>query len=157
MIWIYWISFKHFCFCAEVIIFLSAQSLGSPGEYFMIDCSLIVRYFPGFALTVLEYRSAVWCSAADTYHKLLDRVVSCAYFLTGGVFECNIAHRRSVAVSLLNDHPYLMVWSWRVLRAGRCFCICLSSSFSFFVFYCFPVSSFCLYMGSLLSVYHRPL
>ena len=81
MIRIYWISFKHFRFCAEVIIFLSAQSLGSPGEYFMIDCSLIVRYFRGFALPVLEYRSAVWCSAADTYHKLFDRVVSGAYFL----------------------------------------------------------------------------
>ena len=30
--------------------------------------------------------------------KLLDRVVSSACFLTGGVFECHIAHRRSVAV-----------------------------------------------------------
>ena len=30
--------------------------------------------------------------------KLLDRAVSGARFLTGGVFECDIAHRRSVAV-----------------------------------------------------------
>ena len=30
--------------------------------------------------------------------KLLDRAVSGAWFLTGGVFECDIAHRRSVAV-----------------------------------------------------------
>ena len=30
--------------------------------------------------------------------KLLDRAVSGARFLTGGVFECNISHRRSVAV-----------------------------------------------------------
>ena len=40
----------------------------------------------------------VWCSAADTHLKLLDRVVSFTSFLTGGVFECDLAHRRSVAV-----------------------------------------------------------
>ena len=39
----------------------------------------------GFVLPVLEYCSAVWCSAADTHLKLLDRVVSSASFLTG---EC---------------------------------------------------------------------
>ena len=42
--------------------------------------------------------SAVWCCAADIHLKLLDRVVSGARFLTGGVFECDIAHQRSVAV-----------------------------------------------------------
>ena len=52
----------------------------------------------GFILPVLEYCSAVWCSAADTHLKLLDRAVSGARFLPGGVFECDIAHRRSVAV-----------------------------------------------------------
>ena len=40
----------------------------------------------------------MWCSAADTHLKLLDYAVSGALFLTGGVFECDIAHRRSVAV-----------------------------------------------------------
>ena len=38
------------------------------------------------------------CSAVDTHLRLLDRVVSGASFLTGGVFECDLAHRRSVAV-----------------------------------------------------------
>ena len=38
------------------------------------------------------------CSAADTHLKLLGGVVSGASFLTGGVFECDLAHRRSVAV-----------------------------------------------------------
>ena len=52
----------------------------------------------GLVLPVLEYCSAVWCSAADTHLKLLDRVVSGANFLIGGVFECDLAHRRSVAV-----------------------------------------------------------
>ena len=62
------------------------------------DRSLLGRCFRGFVLPVLEYCSAVWCSAADTHLKLLDRAVSGARFLTGGVFECDIAHRRSVAV-----------------------------------------------------------
>ena len=62
------------------------------------DRSLLGRCFRGFILPVLEFCSAVWCSAADTYLKLLDRAVSDARFLTGVVFECDIAHRRSVAV-----------------------------------------------------------
>ena len=63
------------------------------------DRSLLGRCFRGFVLPVLEYCSAVWCSAANKHLKLLDRaVISGARFLTGGVFECDIAHRRSVAV-----------------------------------------------------------
>ena len=45
----------------------------------------------------MEYFSIVWCSVADTHLKLLDRAVSSARFLTGGVFECEIDHHRSVA------------------------------------------------------------
>ena len=62
------------------------------------DKLLIVRCFWGFVLTVLEYCSAVWCSAANKHLKLLDRVVSGACFLAGGVLNCNLSHRRSVAV-----------------------------------------------------------
>ena len=36
--------------------------------------------------------------AADTHLKLLDRVVIGASFLTGCMFECDLAHRRFVAV-----------------------------------------------------------
>ena len=39
----------------------------------------------------------MWCSAADSHLKLLDRVVRSAGFLSGGVVECNLAHRWSVA------------------------------------------------------------
>ena len=39
----------------------------------------------------------MWCSAADSHLKLLDRVVTSAGFLAGFVFDCNLAHRRSVA------------------------------------------------------------
>ena len=62
------------------------------------DRLLLGRCFRGFVLPVLEYCSAFWCSAADTHLKQLDRAVSGARFLTGGVFEYDIAHRRSVAV-----------------------------------------------------------
>ena len=56
------------------------------------DRSLLGRCFRCFVWPVLEYCSAVWCSAADTH------LISGARFLTGGVFECDIAQRRSVAV-----------------------------------------------------------
>ena len=62
------------------------------------DRSLLGRCFRGFVLPILEYCSAAWCSAAGTHLKLLDRAVSGARFLTRDVFECDIAHRRSVAV-----------------------------------------------------------
>ena len=52
----------------------------------------------GFVLPVLENCSAVWCSTADTHLKLLDRIVSGACFLAGGMLNCNLSHRRSVAV-----------------------------------------------------------
>ena len=60
------------------------------------DRLLIMRCFWSFVLPVLEYCSAVWCSAADTHLKLLDRVVRSACFLAGGVLNCNLSHRRSV-------------------------------------------------------------
>ena len=62
------------------------------------DRLLLGRCFKGFALPVLEYCSTVWCQAAYTHLKLLDRVVSGDSFLTGVIFECDHAHRRSVAV-----------------------------------------------------------
>ena len=40
----------------------------------------------------------MWCLAADTHLKLLDRVVSGACFLAGGVLNYDLSHRRSVAV-----------------------------------------------------------
>ena len=45
------------------------------------DRSPLLRYFWSFVLPVLEYCSAVWCSAADSHLKLLDRVVRSAGFL----------------------------------------------------------------------------
>ena len=62
------------------------------------DKLLIGRCFWGFLLSVLEYCSAVWCSAADTHLKLVNLVVCGACFTAGGVLNCNLSHRRSVAV-----------------------------------------------------------
>ena len=61
------------------------------------DRSLLLISFWSFVLPVLEYCSAVWCSAADSHLKLMDRVVRSAGFLVGGVLDCNLTHRRSVA------------------------------------------------------------
>ena len=56
----------------------------------------MIDHFFGDAFGVLSclFWSTVLqcCSAADTFLNLLDRAVSGARFLTGGVFECNIAH-----------------------------------------------------------------
>ena len=40
------------------------------------DRLLLGRCFRGYVQPVLEYCSAVWCSAADTHFTLLDRAVS---------------------------------------------------------------------------------
>ena len=77
---------------------LSFQSSFAKSWRVFHDRALLGRCFRGFVLPVLKYCSAVWCSAADTHLKLLDRAVSGARFLTGGVFEWDISHRRSVAV-----------------------------------------------------------
>ena len=52
---------------------------------------LLGRCFRTFVLPILEYCSAVWCSAADTHQKLLESVVSGDSFLIGGVFWCDLA------------------------------------------------------------------
>ena len=63
----------------------------------------MIERFLGDAFGVLacQFYSTVYIgcvSAADTYLKLLDRAVSGARFLTGGVFECDIFHRPVVCL-----------------------------------------------------------
>ena len=72
-------------------------SLGCPGKYSMIDCFLGDTFG---VLSWLLWSTLLQCGAwgADTHLKPLELVVSDARFLTGGVFEWNIAHRRSLAV-----------------------------------------------------------
>ena len=62
------------------------------------DKLLIGRCFWAFVLPVLEYCSAVWCSAADTHLKLLECVVSGACSIAGGLLNRDLSHRQSVAV-----------------------------------------------------------
>ena len=75
----------------------ASQSLGLVSKSLSVfhDRSLLWRSFRDFVLSVFEYCAAVWCSTVDTH---LDSVVSGVSFLTRAVFECDIAHRRSVAV-----------------------------------------------------------
>ena len=78
----------------------ASQTLGILRKSWQVfhDRSFLGRCFRGFLLPVLEYCFAMWCSAADTHLKLLGRAVSVVRFLTLGVFECDIAQRRSVAI-----------------------------------------------------------
>ena len=69
---------KHLCSVSRA----ASQRLGILGKSWQVfhDRLLLGRCFRGFVLPVLEHCSAVWCSAADTHLKLLDRVVGSASF-----------------------------------------------------------------------------
>ena len=60
----------------------ASQWLGTLRKSWQVihDRLLLVRWFRGFVLPLLEYCSAVWCLAANTHLKLLNRVVSGASF-----------------------------------------------------------------------------
>ena len=62
------------------------------------DRSLLLRSFWSFVLPVQDYCSAMWCSAADSHLELLDSIIRSVVVLAGGVLECNLGHRRYVAV-----------------------------------------------------------
>ena len=201
-------SEKHLCSVSRA----ASQRLGILRKSWRVfhDKLLILRCFWGFVLPVLEYCSAVWCSAADTHLKLLGRVVSGACFIAVSVLNCDLSHRRSVAVlcmlykircnpkhplcgalpvpyvpirvtrSAFIAHrytfaplrcrtsqylrtfiplsvslwmiwltPYLMVWDWRVSRAGPMPFCWLSCSLLFLSSTIFPFSSFPLWVGSV--------
>ena len=86
---------KHLCSVSRA----ASQRLGILRKSWQVfhDRLLLMRYFRGFVLPVLEYCSAVWCSAADTHLRLLDGVVSGASFLT--------AHR-NMTLHIVDMWPY---------------------------------------------------
>ena len=43
-----------------------------------------------FVRTVFEFNATVWCLAADSHLKLLERVARIASFLDGGVLQSNL-------------------------------------------------------------------
>ena len=59
---------------------------------------MMLSFFCHARFGVLFSTLVLCCPAADTHLKQQDRAASGARFLTGGVFECDIAHRRSVSV-----------------------------------------------------------
>ena len=61
------------------------------------DPVLVSRCFWSFLLSVLEYCSHIWISAAASHLGLLDRVVSNAVRFSDGQVVCNLKHRRRVA------------------------------------------------------------
>ena len=67
----------------------AAQRLGIMRMSWQVfhDRSLLPRSLWSFVLSFLGYCSAVWSSAADSLHKLLDRVVRDGVFLAGGVLK----------------------------------------------------------------------
>ena len=62
------------------------------------DRSLPLRNLWTLFLSVLEYFSPVWCSAAYLHLTIIHRLVRSAEFSADGVLECNLAHWRPVAV-----------------------------------------------------------
>ena len=86
------------------------RSGGSSGEYSLID------RFLGYAFGVLSCQfwgtvHVLQCGARLQIHlKLLDCVVSGDRFLTGSVFECDIAHRRSVTVCISSGIRSPSLW-----------------------------------------------
>ena len=83
---------KHLCSVCRA----ASQRLGIVRKSWQVfhDRLILGRCFRGFVVPILEYCYAVWCSAANTHLKLLDRVVSGE----SGVVSGDLAHRRSVAV-----------------------------------------------------------
>ena len=65
----------------------AAQRIGIMRKSWLLshDRSLLLRSFWSFVRPVLEYFSAVLCSAANSHLKLLHRVVRSAGFLASGV------------------------------------------------------------------------
>ena len=115
----------------------AAQRLGIMRKSWPVfhDRSLVLRSFWSFVLQVLEYCSPVLCSAADSNLKLLDRVVRIAGFLAGGVLECNLAHRRSVAELCMQfkikSNPMHPLSGWCIAYAvctGACYSWCFGCS-----------------------------
>ena len=94
--WVWYLVPRYdFCEHLRLVSRAASQMLGILRKTWRVfhNRLLLGRCLQGFVLSVLEYCSAVLCSAAKTHLKLLDRVASGDSFL----FECAIAHRRYVA------------------------------------------------------------
>ena len=65
------------------------------GLYF--DSEVVTRSFWSYILSLLEYCSPVWLSAAACHLSLLDRIVRRAVALSEGRVICDLVHRRQVA------------------------------------------------------------
>ena len=89
----------HLTKCFGDVSSAAAQRLGIMRKSWQLfhDQSLLLRSSWSFVLPVLECCSAVWCSAADSHLKLLDKFVRSAGFLASGILDWHLVHRRSAA------------------------------------------------------------
>ena len=77
----------------------SLVSWGSPCKYSMIDCFLVDALGPLGVLSCPFWSTVLQCGAQLLKHTWnYWTAVSGTRFLTGGVFECDLAHCRSVAL-----------------------------------------------------------
>ena len=60
------------------------------------DQSILQKCFSSFILPCLEYCSPVWCSAADSHLRLLDRNLNAVRFLIPGL-SVDLWHQRSLS------------------------------------------------------------
>ena len=99
-------AFQAFSTICERIIFVRSPeqllnclvSWESPGVYLMIDFSLGDSFDFFLASFAVLFCSVVLC-CQNTHQFILPYcVVNGASFITGSVFECNIEHRRTMAV-----------------------------------------------------------
>ena len=104
-IWIYWEWHLILSWPLRSIFARSPEQLlkdlvswGSPGEYSMINCSS----GDAFGVSSCQFLNTVLQCGVQlpihTLNKLLDRIVSGACFLAGGVLNYDLSHRWSVAV-----------------------------------------------------------
>ena len=99
------------------------------------DRLLLLRFFYRFVLPFLEFCSTMWYTAEDSHLiKLLERVVRSASFLPECVQECNLAHRRSIAVLCIpfkiKSNPIKASSVWCIAFAecaGACYSWCFGS------------------------------
>ena len=90
------------------------------------DRLLLGRCFRTFVRPILEYSSAVWCSAADTHQKRLDSVVSGDSFLTGGVFWCDLALTGVGIMYAVQDRSGVTRCTLFMVLDLSCMCRCVS-------------------------------
>ena len=130
----YFESCNHYSCPAGGPLMDSVRRPRCKSETELIIIIIIMRSFWSFVLPVLKYCSAVWCSTADSHHKLLDRDVRSAGFLAGGVLDCNLSP--SLICSKVVHAVYDLEWPNASFERSIAFAVCVGACYS----WCFGCS-----------------